>query len=326
MTERKRNYYVYMHYFPNKKAYIGITRQKLEDRWNKGNGYKKQPVYSAIEKYGWENIEHIVLQENLTFNEAQEFEKYYINKYDSIKNGYNVSPGGGLGGDSWIEIEYNGNIYSPEELLQFSKVKNLTTHDITTRLSHGWDIDDILTKPKTRKNIKFEYNGKLYSAKELLQFKKVDNLTSADIFNRIDHMGWDIERALTQPKNKKLQPPGCRNKNVECLYEYNGKTYRTFELLKLSTVDGLTVSDITSRINNGGWSVEDAITKPKKKYNQKFEYNGKQYSSKELANLSPYSNVTYHTITDRINNGGWTVKDAIFTPVRKQKTKKNLNN
>ena len=115
MAESKRNYYVYMHYFPDKKSYIGLTRQKPEDRWSNGSGYKKQPVYSAIKKFGWENIEHIILQENLTFNEAQELEKYYINKYDSINNGYNIGKGGGLGGDSWVEIDYKGNTYSAEE-------------------------------------------------------------------------------------------------------------------------------------------------------------------------------------------------------------------
>lgn len=53
MVESKRNYYVYMHYFPDKKSYIGLTRQKPEDRWSNGSGYKKQPVYSAIKKFGW---------------------------------------------------------------------------------------------------------------------------------------------------------------------------------------------------------------------------------------------------------------------------------
>lgn len=51
--------------------------------------------------------------------------------------------------------------------------------------------------------------------------------------------------------------------------------------------------------------------------NKKYEYNGKQYSSKELAKLSPYPDITHHTITDRINSGGWTVENAIFTPIRK---------
>ena len=112
-----------------------------------------------------------------------------------------------------------------------------------------------MTKEKTRRNVRFEYKGKLYSSKELLQFSNVPNLTSVDIFNRIGNYHWDIDRALTQPKNVKKQPLGCRNKNKECLYEYNGKIYKTYELLKLSNVEGLTTKDITCRINSMGWSI-----------------------------------------------------------------------
>ena len=68
-------------------------------------------------------------------------------------------------------------------------------------------------------------------------------------------------------------------KDKECLYEYKGKVYKTYELVALSTVDGLTVGNITNRINVQGWSVEDAITKPKKQRNQQFEYCGKMYSA-----------------------------------------------
>ena len=311
----KENYSVYVHKFPNGKNYVGLTKQDVEVRWgHKGWGYKKQPIYKAIEKYGWDNIQHIVLKDGLTFEEAQNLEKEKIIEFDSINNGYNVSPGGGLGGSPWVKVEYNGDMYSPEELLAFSTVKDLTTHDITTRLSHGWDIDDILSKPKTRKNVIVDYKGKSYLYKELIKLSGVPDLTARDLFNRVDKLGWDIERALTQPKNVKLQPPGCRGKDKECLYEYRGKVYKTYELVAMSDVEGLNVGDITCRINQLGWSVEDAITKPKKRQNQRFEYRGKMYSSKELAYLSPHDNISHHDITDRVNGLGWSVEDAVNKP------------
>lgn len=320
----KDNYSVYVHKFPNGKHYVGLTKQDVEVRWGyNGWGYHKQPVYKAIEKYGWGNIQHIVLKNGLTFDEAQRLEKEKIIEFDSIDSGYNVSSGGGLGSNSWVKVEYKGDMYSPEELLNFSKIKDLTTHDITTRLSHGWNIEDILSKPKTRKNVNVEYNGKLYTYKELVKKSTVPDLSARDLFNRVDKLGWDIDRALTQPKNVKLQPPGCRGKDKECLYEYNGKIYKTYELVAMSNVEGLTVGNITNRINVQGWSVEDAITKPKKQRDQKFEYNGKMYTSKELADLSPYNNISHHDITDRINGQGWTVERAVNTPKRKSPTKNN---
>lgn len=80
----------------NNKYYIGITRQSIQNRWRRnGEGYRTQPkFYQAIQKYGWNNFEHKILYEKLTAEEASLIEQRLIVEYDSIKNGYNISPGG----------------------------------------------------------------------------------------------------------------------------------------------------------------------------------------------------------------------------------------
>lgn len=91
------NYKVYIHKFPNGKAYIGITRQEPKIRWGGGNGYvRNEYMYRAIKKYGWENIEHIVLFDGLSKNDACEVEKELIKKHKTNnKNfGYNIESGG----------------------------------------------------------------------------------------------------------------------------------------------------------------------------------------------------------------------------------------
>lgn len=91
------NYKVYIHKFPNGKAYIGITRQEPKLRWGGGNGYvRNEYMYRAIKKYGWENIEHIVLFDGLSKNDACEIEKELIKKHKTNnKNfGYNIESGG----------------------------------------------------------------------------------------------------------------------------------------------------------------------------------------------------------------------------------------
>ena len=88
-----KNYTLYIHINKiNNKCYVGITNRKPEIRWGlNGNGYKNQPkFYNAIQKYGWDNFYHIILFSNLSQNEALTLETEHIQKYNSIKNGYNI--------------------------------------------------------------------------------------------------------------------------------------------------------------------------------------------------------------------------------------------
>lgn len=80
----------------NNKVYIGITSQQPGKRWrHEGKGYQNQPkFYRAIEKYGWDNFDHIILFEDLTEEEINVKEKEFIEKYNAIENGYNADKGG----------------------------------------------------------------------------------------------------------------------------------------------------------------------------------------------------------------------------------------
>ena len=75
-------YCVYMHYFPNGKYYVGISRT-LQTRWDcGGKGYKEnKKMYEAIQEYGWKNIRHRVVCANLTKEEALAIEKTLIRLY-----------------------------------------------------------------------------------------------------------------------------------------------------------------------------------------------------------------------------------------------------
>lgn len=95
MTDKP--YVVYRHIFPNGKSYIGITCAKpYYYRWRAGSSYSKQPkIYNAILKYGWENVRHEILYDNLTVDDANRLEREMITKFNSVENGYNISAGGG---------------------------------------------------------------------------------------------------------------------------------------------------------------------------------------------------------------------------------------
>ena len=110
INRRKKmtNYTIYMHKNKiNGKVYIGQTKQTLNERFRKnGTGYKKCVYfYRAIKKYGWENFEHIVLEENInSLEKANEREKFWIAFYNATnkEKGYNCTTGGGIG-STWSE-------------------------------------------------------------------------------------------------------------------------------------------------------------------------------------------------------------------------------
>ena len=107
--------YIYRHWIVNdkgiEKSYIGKTTQKPNRRWKSGKVYVNK-FGNAIRKYGWNNFNHEIIgvvesdskyQLNLDLNE---WEKYYIDKYDSFYNGYNSTLGGeGTVGYTYVQSE-----------------------------------------------------------------------------------------------------------------------------------------------------------------------------------------------------------------------------
>lgn len=86
-------YYVYVHKNKiNGKVYVGQTSRAPQDRWDNGKGYKTQMFYRAIQKYGWDNFEHIILNTVETVEEALSLETYWIKQFNSIDQqyGYNL--------------------------------------------------------------------------------------------------------------------------------------------------------------------------------------------------------------------------------------------
>lgn len=94
-------YCVYIHEnLINGKKYIGITTQEPQKRWGNGKNYKKSSYFRlAVEKYGWDNFKHIIIEQNLSKEDACKLEQELINKYktNDRKHGYNNSVGGEIG-------------------------------------------------------------------------------------------------------------------------------------------------------------------------------------------------------------------------------------
>jgi hypothetical protein len=96
--------------------YVGITSRKVTIRWNNGKGYiRNQHFTNAINKYSWNNFEHEIIAENLTEQEAKNFEILLIKNLSLTDEniGYNIT----LGGDGITGMR---NINSHKKVYQYT--------------------------------------------------------------------------------------------------------------------------------------------------------------------------------------------------------------
>ena len=116
----ENNYSVYVHTNKlNNKKYVGLTKKRPKDRWQRGNGYTHSIYfYSAIQKYGWDGFYHDVVADCLSKEEASTLERELIKEYKTTNRiyGYNLNQGGFVGG--------NTNHSTREKLSILNKGKN----------------------------------------------------------------------------------------------------------------------------------------------------------------------------------------------------------
>lgn len=79
----------------NGKLYIGQTTN-IDKRCTKGNYRGSKFFYRAIEKYGWDKFEQIIIKTNLSDVEADKWEILMIQFFNTTNSqyGYNLSSGG----------------------------------------------------------------------------------------------------------------------------------------------------------------------------------------------------------------------------------------
>lgn len=133
----------------NGKIYVGKTEFSIEKRFKEHcRDYKKEhcekrPLYAAMRKYGIEHFHISLLEET---DDPEEREKYWIEKLDSFKNGYNAT----TGGDGKKYIDYELVIHT------YHKVKNQNK------------VAELLNIcPKSVGNILHNYNEYIYTSVEV---------------------------------------------------------------------------------------------------------------------------------------------------------------
>jgi lambda repressor-like predicted transcriptional regulator len=104
-----------------------------------------------------------------------------------------------------------------------------------------WTTTDVQANNKRRNRV-IEING---HKKTLAQWAEYAGLSWATLRQRLDRMGWDIERALTDAIKEPVT------------YSFDGKT---MTLLAWSEEIGVHIDTLRSRLGKLGWSLEKTLT------------------------------------------------------------------
>jgi group I intron endonuclease len=185
----------------NGKSYIGITKRTIEQRVYDGYAGSRH-FNSAISKYGWENFETTILEENLTCDEACSKEKYYIEKYDSINNGYNLEEGGIYGTINpetrkLMSDRMIGNTYSKNQVFSEEAKKHI---------SEGVKkfFDDPIKGAAAKKKISEANKGKIVSeeTREKMSKAQKGRTFSEETINKMKEAA--MNRKVSEETKKKL--------------------------------------------------------------------------------------------------------------------------
>lgn len=169
---------VYIHIVPKEisgyghdKYYVGITSQKNPSyRWGKnGARYDERHPYfrRAIDKYGWNNMQHEIIANHLTKSEACDMEKTLIKELQSNNNeyGYNCTNGGeGTSG-------YKPSAESLKKMSE-SKMGHVVTPetiDIVRKKNKGIKVSEEVKLQRIKNHPDQSYGNNPF-AKEIYQF------------------------------------------------------------------------------------------------------------------------------------------------------------
>ena len=155
-------------------SYIGQTlfnravREGLDcKRYDKCIVFKR-----AIEKYGIENFEYTILEENIPENQLDEREQYWISYYhtfigDPLCKGYNMTPGGSTN---------RGRVCRQETKRKISESQN--GHTVSDKVKQN-----MIDFNKSRKGIKPKNHSQALNAAHETNGKKIQDFMSGEIFN-----------------------------------------------------------------------------------------------------------------------------------------------
>ena len=208
--------YAYVKKENNKIVYVGQTvdlntrhKQHIKyDAFNINNKEYNYPLSRGIRKYGEDAYELIILEDNLTKEQLNEREIYWIAYYDTYFNGYNQSTGGANPVKPIFTEERINNVIEmlKDESYSYQDIVNKTgismTHIYNINTGKRRKRDDLQypirqSNTKGTKGLKFSQEECKKIHQEILSNKKTFKEIAKE-FNCSDSTIRDINKGITK--------------------------------------------------------------------------------------------------------------------------------
>lgn len=236
------------------KEYIGITINPL---WMRFNGHKrsartgvKTKLYNSMRLHGAKKFTiELIRSDARSFAELQKQEAAEISRRDTIRSGYNVSPGGGIGTPTSIKV---GNLVFPSRgaAAEYFGVDSGVFNLRISRL--GWTPEQAAEVELREKYSRHKVTvlGRSYGTLQEAATALGVNYRLA--WSRIKSKGWTIEQALGAAASPD------RSKFGGIAIEAYGQSFRSYAACAREF--GVGVAAFRQRVSSLGEEAEFAIT------------------------------------------------------------------
>jgi hypothetical protein len=239
--------------------YIGQTRDpKLRKRIHfqqlRDNYHVNIHLQAAYNKYGRQAFYFEVIESGITEDVIDSREQYWINHYDSFRNGFNRTPGGNRGGGFYKPVVWNGVWY--ESVSECSRVLGIS---MKWRIDRGYTNDREVQIPGDYKKVGCVWNGISYSSKT--DCANALGIARKSLQNRLN-------RGYICDADVPVQEKPCT---------WNGRKYPT--QADAARACGIATSVMATRIKNGYTCDMDMPGVSANAKRRPCTWNGKTYSS-----------------------------------------------
>ena len=300
----------------NGKKYIGQTVRPLYRRHSQHLSQHDTYFDRALAKYGRENFELEVLEDNISDEEElNKKEEYYIAKYDTFNNGYNLNRGG-----------KNRTRFSEQDrdiIIKLLKDSKLSMKEIGDKTGYSvytiYDVNKGYTLPK--ENIKYPIRKRRCSEKytdtdyervasllknTTLSFEEIAIETDTDFYlvadiNSGKRKGWFLKNDIKTPIRKTTPRTKISvelAQKIVLLLKKNDMS--TDEIGEYLNIPGYTVGSI----NRGKHSICKQLNEDfpirKKEYRNPSNKIFSQYQLNKILDLLLFTNISMEEIGNRL--------------------------